>query len=435
MYQESETVELKRELTKNIKKEIVAFANTKGGTIYIGIDDDGSIVGLKNAHDDVESLSSMIYEGIINDLSAYSSIEILNIENKEVIALHITSAPNKPYYIAEKGLKPSGVYLRLGSSSISAPDEVIRKMILENNNLSFENEISSNQNLTFNYAKQIFKNNDINFDKAKYKSLKMINKDQFNNLALLLSDQNPYTIKCAIFAGNDKTIFKDRKEFSGSCLKQINDAFEYLNLVNHINSEFNGLIRIDNKDYPDYSLREALLNSVIHRSYYFNGSILLSIFDDRIEINSIGGLLSTLTLNDIYNGVSESRNPNLAELFHRLNYVENYGTGIERILKEYSDNDKKPLIELSENVFKMVLPNRNYIESKDILSKNISNEEVIINYLKEKGNMKREKVQEILNLSKSGARKVINKLIEKNVLISNGIGKNVYYELKKNNKR
>ena len=190
----------------------------------------------------------------------------------------------------------------------------------------------------------------------------MVLGEKYNNLALLLSDQNPFTIKCAIFEGKTKTIFKDRKEFTGSILKQINETFDYLNLINHINSDFDGLVRIDKKDYPDYSLREALLNSVLHRSYYFSGSILLSIFDDRIEINSIGGLLSTLTLNDIYNGVSESRNPNLAELFHRLNYVENYGTGIGRIMREYSDNENKPNIELSDNVFKIILPNRNYIE-------------------------------------------------------------------------
>ena len=430
MYQESETIELKRELTKNIKKEIVAFANTKGGTIYIGIDDDGTIIGLKNTNSDIEALSSMIHDGIINDLSAYSNIEKLNIEDKEIIALHITSAPNKPYYIAEKGLKPSGVYIRLGTSSINATDEIIRKMISESNNTSFETEICTNQDLTFNYAKEIFKSKSIVFNKSKYKSLKMLNNDKYNNLALLLSEQNPYTIKCAIFDGLDKTLFKDRKEFSGSILKQINDAFDYLNMANRINSEFKGLERIDKKDYPDYSLREALLNSVIHRSYYFKGSILLSIFDDRIEINSTGGLLDTLTLSDVYHGVSESRNPNLAELFHRLNYVENYGTGIGRILKEYADNDKKPFIELSENIFKITLPNRNYVEKKIETKSSLSYEEIIINYLQEKGTITREVTETLLNLSKSGTRKVITKMIEKDLIIQNGIGKNTYYTLK-----
>lgn len=429
MYQESETIELKRELNKNIKKEIVAFANTKGGTIYIGIDDDGSIVGLKDAKEDVESLACIIHDGIINDLTAYCAIEIITKEEKDIIVVHITSAPNKPYYIAEKGLKPSGVYLRIGTSSINATDEIIRKMISDNVNISYETEVSNNQQLTFKYAYEIFEKNNIDFNQNKYKSLKLISDDKYNNLALLLSDQNPFTIKCAIFDGFDKTIFKDRKEFTGSCLKQINETFDYLNLINHINSKFDGLIRIDKKDYPDYSLREALLNSVLHRSYYFSGSILLSVFDDRIEINSIGGLLGSLTLNDIYNGVSESRNPNLAELFHRLNYVENYGTGIGRIMKEYFDDENKPVIELSENVFKIILPNRNYVKMQIINDVNLSNEEIIINYLKNNKKINREIAEKILKLSKSGARKVINKMIENNEIKSIGTGRNTYYVL------
>lgn len=430
MYQESETVELKQELNKNIKKEIIAFANTKGGIIYIGINDEGEVIGLKSPHKDVESLSTMIKEGIINDLVPYCNIEVIEIDNKEIIALHITSAPNKPYYIAEKGLKPSGVYLRLGTSSINATDEIIRKMIVENNIVSLEADISSKQNLTFTYFEKKLSENQIIFNDNKYKTLKLLSGNKFNNLALLISDQNPYTIKCAIFEGKNKTIFKDRKEFTGSCIKQIDDAFEYLNLVNKISSTFNGLVRIDKKDYPDFSLREALLNSVIHRSYYFNGSILLSIFDDRIEINSIGGLLDTLTLKDIYNGVSESRNPNLAELFHRLNYVENYGTGIGRIMSEYNDSGFKPLIELTENIFKIILPNKNYKEQKQIIKNKITNEQQIIEYLKNNKKTTRDTVENILGLSKSGARKVINKLIDNNLIVQIGSGKNTYYVLK-----
>ncbi len=266
MYQESETVELKQELNKNIKKEIVAFANTKGGTIYIGINDNGEILGLNNIDETIKSLSCMIKEGIINDLVPYCSIEMLNIDNKQIIALHITSAPNKPYYISEKGLKPSGVYLRLGTSSINATDEIIRKMIIENNTISFETDASINQELSFEYAKKIFKEKEVSFNISKYKTLKLLKESKFNNLALLISDQNPFTIKCAIFEGKNKTIFKDRKEFTGSCIKQINDAFLYLNLVNKASSIINGLVRIDKKDYPDFSLREALLNSIIHRS-------------------------------------------------------------------------------------------------------------------------------------------------------------------------
>ena len=207
MYKESETIELKQELNKNIKKEIVAFANSKGGTIYIGITDDGKIKGLDNIDDDIESLSGMIRDGIVRNLTTYTNIEPKNVDGKDIIELHITSAPEKPYYLADKGLKPSGVYIRHGSSSIQASDEIIRKMMIESSERNFEEEISKEQNLTFNYAKTIFDSKKIEFSENKYKSLKMITDGKYNNLALLLSDQNPYTIKCAIFQGTNKTIF------------------------------------------------------------------------------------------------------------------------------------------------------------------------------------------------------------------------------------
>lgn len=430
MYVESETVELKQELTKNIKKEIVAFANSKGGTIYIGITDTGEILGLKDIKSDIESLSGMIREGIIGNLTTYTDIEIKEIDKKDVIELHITSAPEKPYYLADKGLKSSGVYIRHGSSTIQATDEIIRKMLIESSKKSFEEEISNVQELTFDYANEIFKKRNIEFSNEKFKSLKMLTDNKFNNLALLLSDQNPYTVKCAIFDGTNKTLFKDRKELSGSYLKIVEDAFYYMNLSNHINSTFNGLQRVDKKDYPDFSIREALLNAIIHRDYYFNGSILLSIFDDRIEINSTGGLISTLSLNDVYNGVSESRNPNFAEIFHRLNYVENYGTGIGRIINEYQDSKLKPIIELSENVFKITLPNLNYTESNKNEFNNMTQEEIITKYVKEKTKITRLEVEKLLNIGNTRSKQIINKLLEDHILIKKGTGKNTYYVLK-----
>ena len=430
MYVESETLELKQELTKNIKKEIVAFANSKGGTIYIGITDTGEILGLKDIKSDIESLSGMIREGIIGNLTTYTDIEIKEIDKKDVIELHITSAPEKPYYLADKGLKSSGVYIRHGSSTIQATNEIIRKMLIESSKKNFEEEISNVQELTFDYANEIFKKRNIEFSNEKFKSLKMITDNKFNNLALLLSDQNPYTVKCAIFDGTNKTLFKDRKELSGSYLKIVEDAFYYMNLSNHINSTFNGLQRIDKKDYPDFSIREALLNAIIHRDYYFNGSILLSIFDDRIEINSTGGLISTLSLNDVYNGVSESRNPNFAEIFHRLNYVENYGTGIGRIINEYQDSKLKPIIELSENVFKITLPNLNYTESNKNEFNNMTQEEIITKYVKEKSKITRLEVEKLLDIGNTRSKQIINKLLEDHILIKKGTGKNTYYVLK-----
>lgn len=432
MYVENEYVELKVSLTKDIKKEIVAFANTNGGTIYIGIDDKGKVVGLKNIKEDIESLSSMIRDGIKSDLTLYTSIEQQKIESKDVIVLNVMEAPNKPYYLSDKGIKTSGVYLRFGNTSAPASEEVIKKMMIDSQTSSFESMPSKNQDLHFEYMTKIFEDNNIILTKEKFKTLNIINlSNQYTNLGLLLSDECPFSIKCAIFEGKNNIKFKDRKEFSGSILKQANDVYDYLNIYNRISSNIVGLERKDSRDYPEYALREAILNAIIHRDYNFTGSILASLYDDHFELTSLGGLLKGLSIDDLYLGVSQTRNPNLANIFYRLKYVESFGTGIKRIMETYNDFVKKPVLLSTENVFKVVLYNMNYIEdvTKET-STNSDKENIIIEYLKTSGKINRNMVEKLLEISNTSAKSIIRSMVSKNIIKSVGSGKNVYYILK-----
>lgn len=432
MYIESEYVELKSKLTKEIKKEIIAFANTNGGSIYIGIEDNGNVIGLKQASKDLESLSGMIREGIKSDLTLYTKIYIEKINGKDVIIIKIESAPNKPYYLSDKGMKSSGVYLRHGSSSVPATDEAIKKLLLQSNNNNFEEQISNNQKLNFSYMDNLFKSKNIFLSESKLKTLNIKNSDDlYTNLGLLLSDECPFSIKSAIYNGNDKLEFKDRKEFKGSILKQISDVFEYLELFNKTSGKIVGLERLDTKDYPDYALREALLNAVIHRDYNFKGSILISLYDDRFEIVSLGGLVKGISINDIYLGVSESRNPNLANIFFRLKYVESFGTGIGRIIKSYDQSEKKPVIKESDNAFFVMLPNLNYKEIKEKkLPSNLSQQEQIVEYLKKYNKISRIIVEEMFNISKTRANDILYEMINNELIVKQGKGKNIIYILK-----
>lgn len=228
--------------------------------------------------------------------------------------------------------------------------------------------------------------------------------------------------------------FVDRKEFSGSVLKQANEVFEYMNLFNKTKGEIVGLERIDTKDYPEYALREALLNAIIHRDYNYKGSILISFFDDRVEFTSLGGLIKGLEIKDLYYGVSESRNPNLANIFYRLKYVESFGTGIERIFESYKDFSKKPELLDSNNIFKVVLYNRNYVDSEEninsYIDKSDNREEKIIDYLDKNEKINRKTVEKLFDVSKTRATNILNKMINEKLLIKTGSGKNVFYKLK-----
>ena len=429
---ENEFCELKSILTKDIKKEIVAFANTAGGKIYIGIDDKNNILGVNNIDNALQSLTGMINDGIKPSLIEYTQINVQKYNNKNIIIIEIQNAPNKPYYIADKGLKPSGVYLRHGASSIPASDELIRKMIFEHSSLRFEEMISRKQELTFNYLEKKFNEKNLSFNENKYRSLNIINdKNKYTNLGLLLSDQCSYTIKCAIFNGTNKIEFRDRKEFTGSILRQVDDLFEYFELFNKISGKIVGLKRIDTRDYPEYSLREALLNAVIHRSYYFVNSTMVNLYDDKFEILSMGGLIEGITMKEIFKGVSLSRNPNLANIFYRLGYVESFGTGIGRILDSYEKDDKKPVFDVTDNTFSIILPNRNYIEISNNLNiiTNLSQEDIIIDHLKTYKKITRNETERLLNVSKTRAYQILNEMLKKNIIRKENSGKNTYYIL------
>ncbi|WP_352420873.1 RNA-binding domain-containing protein [Proteiniborus sp.] len=422
---ETEKIEFKRELNESVKKELIAFANTDGGKIYIGIDDDGKVIGLSNAKQDLEAISSIIRDSIKPDLTLHTAIYIRTIEGKEILEIIVSKGTKQPYHLVSKGLKSSGVFVRHGITSAHATEEAIRQMIIESDGLSFEKARCINQELTFEYAKDVFNDKGVLIEKSQQRTLSIINDDgYYTNLGLLLSDQCEHSTKCAIYNGKTKLEFRDRKEFVGSVLKQLDDVYEYVNLYNKLETNFKGLNRIDRADYPYYAIREALINAVVHRDYNFSGSTLIHIFDDRIEFVSVGGLVSGLTMEDIMLGVSETRNKNLAACFYRLKLIESYGTGIQRIYESYSKYDLIPEIKVSENAFVMVLPNVNYKENLN------TNEEKVLDIIKQKEPVARRDIELEIGLSKSSVNLILKKLIKEAKIKQEGKARNTRYSIK-----
>lgn len=205
-------------------------------------------------------------------------------------------------------------------------------------------------------------------------------------------------------------MFRDRKELSGSLLLQLEDAYSYIDQFNRTRAEFEGLERVDKRDYPSEALREALLNAMTHRDYSFSGSTLISIFDDRIEFVTIGGLVRGLTFNDIMLGVSALRNQNLANVFYCLKLIEAYGTGILKINESYADCNVKPQFEVTDNAFKITLPNINYAgESKELptdlvkVKTKTGRKEIALRLAEKQGYIVRKDIEAELNVSQSTA--------------------------------
>jgi len=169
---ESPTVEFKRELTDAIKREIIAFSNTLGGELYIGVDDDGTILGLENAGKVLESVSSMLHDSIQPDILVHTYLAVETIENKEVMKISVSRGARRPYHLKSKGMKPSGVFIRYGTSVTNVSEENIRQMILESDGTNFETIRSLHQELSFTEATSVFEKQGLKFGPKFFPVLK-----------------------------------------------------------------------------------------------------------------------------------------------------------------------------------------------------------------------------------------------------------------------
>lgn len=440
-FRETETVELKSIVMDDIKKEIIAFANCDGGTVYVGVADDGTVLGIENADECALQISNMVRDAVKPDVTMFIHYETLDCEGKAVVAVNIQRGTNRPYYLAKKGLRPEGVYVRQGYSSVPATDTAIRQMIKETDGDSFENMRSINQALTFEATKKEFEKRNVAFGQPQMQTLKIVSADGiYTNLGLLLSEQCPHTIKAAVFEGTNQNVFKDRREFSGSLMQQLNEVYDYIDFHNQTHATFQKLLRIDTRDYPEVAVREALLNSLVHRDYSFRASTLISIYEDRIEFVSIGGLLPGLELDDLMMGVSVCRNPHLANVFYRLQLIEAYGTGMKKIMGAYADAPVQPKIMTTNNAFKIILPNVNAVQKTAKAPEEIEktavpisdpNKEKILRFLTEHQVITRKEAQALLEVSQSTAGRVLKSMVDNGQLKQLGGSRTTRYELSK----
>lgn len=437
---EGKNIEFKCQYTDDIKYAVLAFANTEGGTLYIGINDDGSVEGVENPDAVMLQVMNMIRDNIRPDITVAVDCSTELMENKHVVVLIIQRGVARPYYLANKGIRPAGVYVRQGASSIPASETAILQMIKESSGDVYEEARSLNQNLTFKEAEAYFAKKNLQFGDSQKRTLQLISADgTYSNLGMLLSDQCISIIKMAVFEGSKKTVFHDRKELSGSLFKQLEDAYAYINQFNYTRSEFPGLERVDTRDYPPEAVREALLNAVIHREYGIGGPTLISIFDDRIEFVTIGGLVKGLSLADIKLGVSMLRNKNLANVFYRLHLIEAYGTGLLKIDECYADCAVKPQLLATDNAFKLVLPNINFAakqvkkfpladESKTAAKKE-ERYQIVLELARKNSLVTRSMIEKALHVSTSTAVLVLKKMLQLGLLKKYGEGRNVSYSL------
>lgn len=439
MYYESDTVELKRTYTKDVIKEIIAFLNTRGGDIFIGVKDDGSVVGVEDIDATISQLSNAIHDNIQPDAKIFIRLHLVE---DNVICVSVHEGNHKPYYLKGKGLRPEGVYVRLGRSSVPSSEMAIKQMIIASMNTNYEDLVSVDQNLTFDAANEFFSVNKLPISESDYRRLGIYDdQNRFTNLARIISDQSKHSVKVAVFLGDDDFRFQDRKDFTGSVFQIMKDVLHYIDFSNHLNAHVVKYQREEQYSYNTEVLREGLINALIHRDYAYSGAIHVSIYRNRIEIVSLGGLVFGLSMEEIELGVSQCRNPNLAQLFYRVKFIEAYGTGMKKILRDYPELSLSQIIHASTNGFKLILWNHNIInpifhdavkydvtKEENLPYKTLTKEEKeVLTYVEKKKIVSRGEIEELLSIGQTKAGLLLKGLVDKGHLNRSGKGKNIRY--------
>lgn len=408
---EGDSVEIKNEQIQMVQREIVAFLNTNGGTIYVGISNKGTVLGVKNIEEVIQTIWQSLKQAIKPNVMPYVQLEQSYLNQKPIIIINVQRGHARPYFLTMYGLTPKGVFI--GSKSNPATQSIIDQMIKETDGESFETRRSLNQSLTFNELEKQFK---APFSKEQMQDLGLLNLDDlYTNLAFIVSDQCDYGISIARFE-EDQLVQK--QSFKGSILKQVTEVSLYLKSVLK-------------EDYTEPILKEVLLNAMMHRSYLIRQDIFLNLYTHCLEVISIGGLLETITLSDVLQGFSIYRNPNLVQLFDQLHLIKAHGTGLRTILKAYQSYNKRPEFYVTTNVFKVILPNLAFCKEKELayFAEYIQEEKDVLNCIQSKGPISRAEIEKQLGLKKSTVMRILKRFKQEQKIRCIGKGRGIKYSL------
>ena len=372
---ESKNIEYKVSLPdKNEKymKTIVAFANTQGGKLIVGVDDKThQVVGVEN------DILFPLMDGIANAVSdscepqIIPDIEPQTIDGKTVIVVTVEAGKNRPYYLKSKG-KDNGTYIRVAGTSRQAFPEKIKELEMEGARISWD-ELTCvgypvSEEATEKLCRDIEK-----FRKKAGMSKHSVKKEQLinwkilkqsegqllatNAYALLTSDYFSFSkTQCAVFKGTDRAVFLDKREFTGPIYMQIEEAVDFVLRNIRLGATIDGLVRKEKYELPPEAIREMIINAHCHRNLLDESCVQIAIYDDRLEVTSPGGLYNGLTYEEVMNGHSKIRNKGIANIFSQMGLVEAWGSGIKRILNGAEEYGlPKPRFQEFDNMFRVEL--------------------------------------------------------------------------------
>ncbi|OYT54016.1 MAG: hypothetical protein B6U72_03870 [Candidatus Altiarchaeales archaeon ex4484_2] len=447
---ESQTIEFKKSLAerKEILETISAFANSKGGQIFIGIDEnkDGSmkeVVGVKIKGREIENLGNEIKQN--TDPVIFPSIEVEKIKGKDVLVIEVKENQLKPVFA--KIDKIPIAFKRVGRTNQKIDVNELRRIISEGKEFLWDSQICEEATLRdinektvreflrkARFERRLEIDPSISVEEA-LRRLNLIKDKKLTNAAILLFGKNPQRsflqaeIRCARFKGTEPLEFIDMKVFGGNIIDQREDAVEFVKEHIKLHAKIVGTERVETWEYPIEAIREAITNAICHRNYEIQSNTQVRIFDDRIEVWGCGPLPEPLTVEDLKKKHdSILRNPLIGKCFFLIRFIEQWGTGTNRIIRECLDHDLlEPLFE--EIAKSLVITFRKYVISEDTLEQLNKRQKKTIGYLKIHKKITRSEYVKIIGCSERTAFRDLTGLLKKGIVKRKGKSKQTYYEL------
>lgn len=336
---ENSRIEFKIKLVDDLEESVIGFLNSKdGGIIYLGVNDDGKVVGLNN---NLDLLQRKIKDRIISNIEpsvlGLFDLEVLESDNKKYLKITVARGLEKPYYLKGMGMTPDSCFIRVGSSNEKMNNHLINKLFRERTKNSIKNIISPNQELTFTELKIYYKEKGFDVGDNFEKQLGFFTTDnKYNYLAYILADENTVSIKVAKYVGDNVDELMENYEY-GFCslIKATNRVLEKFKVENKIYAKITYPERKEESMYDYNAVREVIVNALVHNDWSSEYPPKFEFFSDRLEVSSFGGIQSEFTEEEFLEGYSAPKNPELMRVFRDLELVEQLGTGIRRILKKY----------------------------------------------------------------------------------------------------
>jgi len=420
---ESSKVELKRELTDSFLKTVSAFANYGGGKIVFGVSENGSVVGIVDPEKTRLQLEHKINDSISPRPEFF--LNTSSFEEKQIVELTVSKGKNAPY------LYNGRAYKRSDTSSTPLDSNELRRLSLDSSSMTFDQLPSHEEELSFKVLERWLQET-VGLKKLGDDSLRtlgLMKDDQYLRSAELLADTNQNAQSATIIVRFGKTIseFMDRADLTyQSLLSQYQGAMEMFDKWYQSYEAVDGFLRVPRIQIPRDAYREAVANALIHRRYDQGGAVQVAMYEDRVEVTSPGGLPEGVSETAyLYSQISIPRNLVLAEVFHRLHLIEKFGTGIDRIRKEYEPYASKPHFEVSDVLIRIVLPVIDYKKRPE----EISLEEKILLLIAQEGSVSRTEVEQSTGYGKTRVYQILNSMIQAGKIIQSGKGPQTRYQI------